>query len=90
MTHNIDVPTATTTELFDQAPNAATVYMNKAIIAIGEQFGEGYAEENPILICEFMRTCAADFNTAMMAKHIAPAIDHIATALMDKTHWLDH
>ena len=57
-------------QLMRQAGTTALEYMIYAIDAIDECFGEGYAKKHPELVGAFMRTCAADFHTAVV--HLKP------------------
>jgi hypothetical protein len=56
--------------LLRQASLTAEDYFLKAIIAIDEKFGEGYAKKNPDLIAAFMKTASVDFATTSISKLI--------------------
>jgi hypothetical protein len=60
--------TASVETLFKQATMTATDYMVQAVDQIDKTFGEGYAAKHPELVGAFMRTAAADFHTAIIAK----------------------
>lgn len=49
-----------------QAIMTAAHYMTHGSDALDQEFGSGYAKAHPELLAAFMRTCAADFHTAVM------------------------
>lgn len=74
--------------LLRQASMTVNTYLIEGIKSIDEQFGEGYAEKHPELLCAFIKACAIDFNTSMRvavtensAAEIAQAIDKLGEAL---------
>ncbi len=74
-------PTASFDTLVEQAPLTADHYMSAAVRRIDARFGEGYASEHPDLVAAFMRVCAADFHSAILAKATGAGLDRIAAAL---------
>ena len=86
------VPSADATTLMRQAHQTACRYMIEATDAIDASFGEGYAKEHPDLIAAFMKTAAADFHTAILAKAIGggcEAMDEIAGAIQNGFNLVD-
>jgi hypothetical protein len=73
--------TASPETLMRQASMTADEYLNKAVTAIDRVLGDGYAKQHPELIAEFMRTAAADFNTAITAQAVQSAGSEIAEAI---------
>jgi len=53
----------TATEAVKQASTTAEEYFLKAVVKIDNEFGEGYAKANPLLVATFMKVCAMDFDT---------------------------
>jgi hypothetical protein len=60
------MPTASAETLMRQATHTADYYLEQAIHYIDDRFGAGYAYDHPELVAAFMRTCAADFETAKL------------------------
>lgn len=56
--------TADAETLMKQAGMTARVYLAKAVTAIDEEFGEGYAKSNPELVGAFIQSCALDYQAA--------------------------
>ena len=67
--------------LLEQASDAARTYLSNAKRAINEEFGEGFAENNPQLVGEFIRAAASDLNAATNAKVIGAALQEISASL---------
>lgn len=65
----------TPTDLMQQANKTAESYFHAAIRVIDEKFGQGYAQEHPQLIGDFMKTAAQDFDTCMQRQ----VLDNLAT-----------
>lgn len=57
-----------------QAGLTAHDYMIYAVRDIEAIFGKGYAEKHPELVGAYIRTCAADFHTAILTQESLPAI----------------
>lgn len=79
-----NVPLAYPESMMRQAGYTAEAYLRCAIETIDEQLGKGYAAKHPELIGAFIRTCAQDFDTAMMQKRLeelAGAGESIADAI---------
>jgi hypothetical protein len=74
MSHKI---TATFSQIELQAIYTTTSYMSDAIRQIDQQFGDGYARENPKLVAAFMKTCSSE----MLASSILVASQKIAHGL---------
>ena len=51
-------------ELANQASASVSDYLAKAVKHIDEEFGKGYAKENPELVASFVRAAVLDFNCA--------------------------
>ena len=64
-------------------------YMGNAVRDIDGLFGDGYAEEHPELIGAYMRTAAADFGAAIVAKESHKGLEEIACALDDISDSID-
>jgi hypothetical protein len=58
--------TADMLTLMRQAPMTVEVYLIDAIKTIDNQFGEGYAKQNPQLVGAFIQACAHDFHATIM------------------------
>jgi hypothetical protein len=77
--------------LMRRAPMTIADYMRDAVRFIDEQFGEGYAKQNPTLVAAFIQASAQDFHTAMMKVaaqdlggdlgNVSMAIEALATAV---------
>ena len=78
--------TASVETLLKLASMTATDYMHHARQEIDRLFGEGYAENNPVLVAAFMQTAAADFGAASMAKIVGEALEEISGSLRDIAH----
>jgi hypothetical protein len=81
MEHRI---TASLTELSEQAKSTAASYLYMAHREIDDEFGVGYALDNPELVAAFMKTCAADMNTTMAgvaSQNMAEAISGLGEIL---------
>jgi hypothetical protein len=64
----------------------AEEYMRKAVTAIDELFGEGYAKKNPQLVGAFMQTAADDYGAGAVSfalEDIANAIENAAGTMAD-------
>ena len=58
--------TASINTLFDQASKTAGTYFDDAIRNLDNEFGEGYAKENPSLVGDFMKVCERDFSSSVL------------------------
>lgn len=65
--------------LMQQAAMTTADYLRSAIDAIDGSFGDGYAEQHPMLVAAYIRTAAQDFHTAIVAK----TLDEVSQALID-------
>ncbi|MDD5229287.1 MAG: hypothetical protein PHN45_05465 [Methylococcales bacterium] len=64
-----------------QAADTAQFYMTTARRRIDELFGEGYAEKNPQLIGDFMKSAAIDLATFSGLRKISESIDGLAESI---------
>lgn len=48
---------------------------------LDEQFGEGYAEQNPQLLAAMIQASAQDFHSAMLIKHLELELGRIHEAI---------
>ena len=56
-----------------QASMTAREYLEAAVIAIDEEFGPGYAKNNPALVGDFIKAASMDFLTwqiGVSTKHL--------------------
>lgn len=60
--------TASFEELLKQASMTAEDYMRKAVTAIDQLMGDGYAEKNPSLIIAFMQIADNDYRHSATMK----------------------
>lgn len=67
-------------EMMNQASMTAHDYMLRAERDIDAQFGEGFAKKNPILVAGYMKTCALDYGSGLLAKAIGSGLESIARA----------
>lgn len=52
-----------------QAGTTIAEYLDRAVAAIDEKFGDGYAKANPALVGAFIQACATDFNSWVLANN---------------------
>ncbi|AKH38221.1 hypothetical protein AAW31_11165 [Nitrosomonas communis] len=52
-------------ELVRQAGDTTETYLNRAVRAIDERLGDGYASKHPELVAAFMQICVQDFEIAI-------------------------
>lgn len=77
--------------LMRQATITASAYMSDAVREIDNQFGEGFAKNNPVLVGAFIQASALDYHTAFMKiaaqelggdlTNISMGIEALATAV---------
>ena len=77
--------TATSTQLMEDAPYTAAVYMRKGRDIIDDLFGEGYAAKYPELLAAFVTASAVDMAGAMIAR----SLDHMPERLSETTYGLE-
>ncbi len=73
----------TPSDLMRQANDTAETYMNNAVRIIDKKFGAGFAQKNPRLVGDFMRTASLDFITVIQHQNIqsfSNSIDGLADA----------
>ena len=63
----MDEITASAEDLMRQAGSTAQLYLLTATQDIDALLGEGYAAKHPELVGTFMRVCAMDMHTSVMA-----------------------
>lgn len=68
-------------QLMHQAADTTEFYMTTARRRIDELFGEGYAEKNPQLIGDFMKSAAIDLATFSGLRKISESIDGLAESI---------
>lgn len=68
-------------QLMHQSADTTEFYMRTAARRINEVFGEGYAEKNPQLIGDFMKSAAIDLATFSGLRKISESIDGLTTSL---------
>jgi hypothetical protein len=56
--------------LVEQGPIIASIYLREAVHRIDDQFGDGYAEENPLLTGMFILASAIECTGATLAQQI--------------------
>ena len=71
----------TAQEYFEQAHMSAHDWMNRAVAAIDEKFGDGFARAHPELVGAYMQTCALDFMASFSTSELSGALERIADAL---------
>ena len=79
--HHISASTET---LMRQAPMTIADYMRDAVKFIDEQFGEGFAKQNPALVSAFIQASALDYHTAYMkiaAQELGGDVATVSTAI---------
>ena len=74
---------ASFTELVEQAPLIANIYMRRAVDQIDQQFGDGFAQKNPGLVGAFMQTAALDEGFAVLAQQLRAGLDSVADNIPD-------
>lgn len=72
---------ADVTTLFHQAPKTINDYLIEGIKSIDHQFGDGYAIKHPELLGAFIKACAIDFQTSMIAAAIEQGAPKIASSI---------
>lgn len=77
------VITASSDTLMRQAPMTVGFYLGQAVKDIDEVFGPGYAKKHPELVGEYLRSCAIDLQTGVMAR----AIETLAEAVESASGW---
>lgn len=68
-------------QLMHQAADTTQFYMTTARRRIDELFGEGYAEKNPQLIGDFMKSAAIDLATFSGLRKISESIDSLSESI---------
>jgi hypothetical protein len=69
------------TTLFHQAPKTINDYLLEGIKSIDRQFGNGYAKNHPELLGAFIKACALDFNSSIIAAAIEQSAPIIASSI---------
>jgi len=67
--------------LMDDAALTAHSFLSRAIRAIDEDLGEGYAKEHPELIGAFMMTASIEDAATIIAKVLGEAIESVGNAI---------
>jgi len=62
--------------LMRQAPMTTNLYLDAAVTAIDQTFGQGYAKAHPELVAAYIKTCAIDLAGSI----ITSALQDIAEA----------
>lgn len=70
-----------TIEIEHKAGQAAKRYLDEAIEAVEEKFGQGTAGQYPAIIAALIQASAAEYMAGIMDHRIAPNLDHIADAI---------
>ena len=60
-----------------QAPMTMEYYMFESIKFIDQQFGEGYAKENPVLLAAFITGSATDFVGGMLHNTLENVLENM-------------
>lgn len=68
-------------KLMEDGADTAQYYLSRAINAIDDQFGKGYAKEHPELISGYMKTASIDNHATVLGKVIQNGIDEINITL---------
>jgi len=80
-----DIVTGSNHTLMKQASDTAEIYLERAIRAIDEQLGKGFAEGHPELVVGFMQASATDYQASITAR----SLEKIANAIAGNTCALD-
>lgn len=63
--------------LMRQAAHTAEYYLDRAVEALDQKFGKGYARANPQLVTAFLQICDHDFELGM---HYTTVVSAAATS----------
>jgi len=70
--------------LMNDATLTAHTFLSKAIRAIDEDLGDGYAKEHPELIGAFMLTASIEDAATVIAKVLGEAIESVGSAIEER------
>lgn len=76
-----DQITASFDTLHQHAKDSAESYLTRAIRNIDEEFGKGYAQENPLLVAAFMQAASREFTMGAMTKVFGSGLEEIAESI---------
>ena len=82
-----EFPTASFTDLGNQAPEAVAGYLRCAIKSINEAFPtydddlDDYAERHPELVAEFIAACSREYIGSALLKGFGPTVASLVEAL---------
>lgn len=69
--------------LHRQTGMTAADYLRSALKEIDTELGEGMARKHPDLVAAFMRCCAVDFQTAIIAQTMQEGLAQIGRAIAE-------
>jgi len=75
--------TANWKELLEDTSIAMKRHLHNAKKDIDEEFGEGYARENPTLVAAYIQSASLDFSTATKSKVLSYGVFNISSSLSD-------
>lgn len=72
--------------LMSQAPSTIALYLGDAVEKIDGQFGDGYADEHPELVGQFIIACSNDLSASLIAQQITSALDSISVEIKQRSN----